>query len=236
MDFLDALSWLADPASWTGPEGIAQRLVEHLLLSLVPVLIAVVVAAPALWLGHVGRGQVLAVNTSNIGRALPSLALLGMFSALIPRGYSSIWPTIITLVALAVPPLVTNFYVGVRGVDRGVVDAARGTGLTERQILTRVEVPLAAPLIMAGIRTSTVQVIATAALAALFAQGGLGRFIVDGQATGRYDVLIGGAILVAALALVADVLLGAVERRFARRARPTAARGPVAAVAIPDAG
>ena len=209
------MNFLTDGANWRGTDGIPNRMVEHLYLTGMSMLIAVLIAVPlALWLGHLGRGGFLAINTANIGRALPSLALLGIFSQVLPRGYDSAWPTITALVALAVPPLVTNTYVGVREVDRDVVEAARGMGLSGGQVLRRVELPLALPLILAGVRTSTTNVVATATLAALVAQGGLGRYIVDGQATSDEAQMFGGAVLVAALAIVVDLLIATAARWF----------------------
>jgi osmoprotectant transport system permease protein len=210
---VNVLDFLTDGANWRGDNGIPHRIIEHLYLTGMAMLIAVVIAVPvALWLGHVGRGGFLSINTSNVGRALPSLALLGIFSQVLPRGYDSPWPTIGALVALGVPPLVTNTYVGMREVDRDVVEAARGMGLSGGQVLRRVEFPLALPLILAGLRTSATNVVATAALAAFFGQGGLGRYIVDGQATSDEPRMFGGALLVAALALLLDSAIAAVAR------------------------
>jgi osmoprotectant transport system permease protein len=206
-------NFLTDGTNWHGDNGIPHRVVEQLYLTGVSMGIAIVVAVPlALVLGHIGRGGFLAINTSNIGRAMPSLALLGIFSQVLPKGYDSAWPSIAALVALGLPPLITNTYVGVREVDRDVVEAARGMGLSAGQVLRRVELPLALPLILAGLRTSTTNVLATATLAALFAQGGLGRFIVDGQATSDEAQMFAGALLVAVLALLVDGLLALVGR------------------------
>ncbi|HVQ89435.1 MAG TPA: ABC transporter permease [Mycobacteriales bacterium] len=211
---MNVLDFLTDGSHWHGTDGIPHRVLEQLYLTGMSMLIAVLLAVPlALTLGHLGRGGFIAVNTSNIGRAMPSLALLGIFSQVLPRGYDSAWPSIAALVALGVPPLVTNTYVGVREVDKDVVEAARGMGLSAGQVLRRVELPLALPLIMAGLRTSTTNVLATATLAALFAQGGLGRFIVDGQATSDEAQMFAGALLVAALALLVDALLALAARR-----------------------
>jgi osmoprotectant transport system permease protein len=210
---VNVFDFLAEGGNWRGDDGIPHRVAEHLYLTGMSMLIAVLIAVPlALWLGHLGRGGFLAINTSNVGRALPSLALLGIFSQVLPRGYDSPWPTIAALVALGVPPLVTNTYVGMREVDRDVVEAARGMGLSGGQVLRRVELPLALPLILAGLRTSTTNVVATAALAALFGQGGLGRYIVDGQATSDEARMFGGALLVAVLALLMDAVIVAVAR------------------------
>jgi osmoprotectant transport system permease protein len=222
---VNIIDFLTDGAHWHGEDGIPNRIGEHLYLTGMAMLIAVLLAVPlALLLGHVGRGGFIAVNTSNVGRAMPSLALLGIFSQVLPRGYDSVWPSIAALVALGVPPLVTNTYVGVREVDRDVVEAARGMGLSGGQVLRRVELPLALPLILAGLRTSTTNVLATAALAALFGQGGLGRFIVDGQATSDKPQMLAGAALVAVLALAVDAaiaLLGRLTSPLARSRRTT---------------
>jgi len=210
---MNVVDFLSTGANWHGEDGIPHRLVEHLYLTGVSMLIAVLVAVPlSLWLGHLGRGGFLAINTSNVGRALPSLALLAIFSQVLPRGYDSPWPSIVALLLLGIPPLVTNTYVGVREVDRDVVEAATGMGLSGGQVLRRVELPLALPLILAGLRTSTTNVVATAALAAFFGQGGLGRYIVDGQATSDRPRMFAGALLVAVLALVLDALIAALAR------------------------
>lgn len=217
---MSVLDFLTDGSHWHGADGIPHRVLEQLYLTGAAMLIAVLLAVPlALTLGHLGRGGFIAVNTSNIGRAMPSLALLGIFSQVLPRGYDSVWPSIAALVALGIPPLVTNTYVGVREVDKDVVEAARGMGLSAGQVLRQVELPLALPLIMAGLRTSTTNVLATATLAALFAQGGLGRFIVDGQATSDEAQMFAGAVLVAALALLVDGLLALAATRVSPLAR-----------------
>jgi osmoprotectant transport system permease protein len=217
---VNPFEFLRAGANWHGPGGIPHQTLVQLYFTGVSMLIALLVAVPlALWLGHLGRAGFLAINVSNIGRAMPSLALLGIFSQVLPNGYDSKWPTIVALVALAVPPLITNTYVGVREVDKDVVEAARGVGLSGRQILTRVELPLALPLILAGLRTSTTNVVATATLAAFFAQDGLGRYIVDGQAQSDQPQMWAGALLVAVLALLVDGALALVSRWAAPSAR-----------------
>jgi osmoprotectant transport system permease protein len=219
---VNLVGFFTDGANWHGEDGIPNRLLQHLYLTGVSMLVAVLIAVPvALWLGHLGRGGFLAINTSNIGRALPSLALLGVFAQVLPRGYDSIWPSVAALAALGIPPLVTNTYVGMREVDPDVVEASRGMGLSGGQVLRQVELPLAMPLILAGVRTSTINVLATATLAALFAQGGLGRYIVDGQATADRPRMFAGALLVALLAILVDAVIAAVARRSSRLARST---------------
>ena len=207
--------WLTDPANWQGSHGIPVRILEHIELSGLSVLVAVAVAMPiALYFGHTGRGGFVAINVANIGRALPSLALLafGLVIAISLGLGLGFWPTVFALVPLAIPPVLTNAYVAVREVDRDVVDAARGMGLSESQILRSIEVPLGLPLMLAGIRTAAVNVMATATLGALVAGGALGRFIVDGLALQEYDQLMAGALLVALLAVVTEVSFAALER------------------------
>jgi osmoprotectant transport system permease protein len=207
--------WLTDPVNWQGSHGIPIRVLEHVELSGLCVLAALVIAMPiALYLGHTGRAGFIAINVANIGRALPSLALLalGLVIAISLGLGLGFWPTVFALVPLAIPPILTNSYVAIREVDRDIVDAARGMGLSEGQILRSIEVPLGLPLMLAGIRTAAVNVVATATLGALVAGGALGRFIVDGLALQEYDQLMAGALLVALLAVVTEVSFGALER------------------------
>jgi osmoprotectant transport system permease protein len=201
--FVDAFRFIGDQ-----PHLIWTKTVEHLALSGVAIGIALVVALPlGLLLGHLHRGSFLAVNVSNVGRALPSLALIAIGLAVFGIGF---WNVIVALVVLAVPPILTNAYVGVEEVDRDVVEAARGVGMRERQILWRVELPLALPLVFAGIRTSAVFVVSTATIAAIAGGGGLGDIIVN-QASFGLEGVIGAAICVAVLALLADLAFGAIE-------------------------
>jgi len=207
--------WFADPEHWQGPHGIPVRVLEHLELSVLAVTVALVIAAPiALYLGHTGRGGFIAINVANIGRALPSLALLalGLVIAIALGLGLGFWPTMFALVPLAIPPIMTNVYVAVREVDRDIVDAARGMGFSEGEILREIEIPLGLPLMLAGIRTAAVNVVATATLGALVAGGALGRFIVDGLALREFDQLVAGAILVAILAIVTELTFTALER------------------------
>jgi osmoprotectant transport system permease protein len=211
----DLVHWLTDPANWQGPHGIPVRLLEHIELSAISLIVALLIALPiALYLGHTGRWGFIAINVANVGRALPSLALLafGLVIAISLGLGLGFWPTVFMLVPLAIPPIVTNAYVAVREVDRDVVEAARGMGLSESQILRSIEVPLGLPVILSGIRTAAVNVVATATLGALVAGGALGRFIVDGLALQEYDQLMAGAVLVALLAVATEVSFAALER------------------------
>jgi osmoprotectant transport system permease protein len=210
--FLDAWNWLTTGANWQGEDGATHRLLEHLYLTAVCLGAACAIALPvALWLGHIGRGGALAVNISNVGRAVPTFAVLVLLT-LGPLGKHGDLPTIVALVLFAIPPLLTNAYVGMREADRGVVEAARGMGMSGWQMLLRVEVPLAFPLIMTGVRSAAVQVVATATLAALPGGGGLGRIITAGFGTYDTPQVVAGAVLVAVLALLVEGVLLAGER------------------------
>lgn len=208
----DTGRWLLDGEHWTGSNGVPARLVEHLTVSVSAVVLAALFALPlAFWLGHTGRGGTLVVGLSNASRAVPTFAVLVLLVAT-PVGFGD-RATVVALVLFAVPPLLTNAYVGVRDVDRDVREAARGMGMTGRQLLRRVELPLALPLVAAGVRTASVQVVATATLAAYVGGGGLGRFVADGFGRADPAMTAAGGVLVAALALVTEVSLGAVQRR-----------------------
>jgi len=211
MNFIGQVAqWFLDPAHWTGDGGILHRTFEHVLMSGASVLTAAAIALPVgIAIGHFGRGGILAINVSNIGRAVPSFAVLVIAVQLFGIGAL---PAFIALVVLAIPPMVTNSYIGMREVDPDVREAARGMGMRERAVLLRVELPIALPLIMAGIRTSAVNVVATATLAALVAWGGLGRFIVDGLGLQDYPMLFAGAVMVALLSLIVEFSLAGVQR------------------------
>ena len=207
---LSVAQWLTDPAHWQGSDGIPVRLAQHVQLSAESVAIGALIALPiGIVLGHFGRFGNLAINISNIGRAVPSFGLLVIAFQVLGLGDG---PIILALTALAIPPMVTNSYVALREVDPEIREAARGMGYRAPAQLLRVELPLAVPLIMAGIRTSAVQVVATATLAALIAGGGLGRYIVDGLAQQIYAKEFAGAVLVAGLALTTEVSLLTLER------------------------
>jgi osmoprotectant transport system permease protein len=220
------IQWFTDPAHWQGADGIPTRLVEHVQLSAESVALGALIALPiGIGLGHFGVFGNLAIGVSNIGRAVPSFAILVIAFQAFGLGNT---PILIALTALAVPPMVTNSYVALREVDPDVKDAARGMGYRRPAQLVRVELPLAVPLIMAGVRTSAVQVVATAALAALIAGGGFGRYIIDGLAQQDYAKEFAGALLVAALALVTEVSLWALEQALVPRGIRLL-RAPVAA-------
>lgn len=219
---LDALRWLSDTASWAGNDGIAIRLLEHIHISVVAVVAAMIVSLPiGMFIGHTKRWAAVAVSIASLGRALPSFGILAIVFPFTLRYLPGIgyWPTLIALFFLAIPPILVNCYVGIDGSDADTVEAAKGMGMSDMQILRGIEIPLALPLMIAGIRTSAVQVIATATLGAVVAWGGLGRFIVDGFAQRDPALTIGGAMLVAMLAVLTESTFAVIERSLARRDR-----------------
>ncbi|MGW6142070.1 ABC transporter permease [Streptomyces sp. NPDC055144] len=220
-----AYDWLTTGANWQGEKGVWHRLAEHLYFSGVTLAVSCLIALPlALWLGHIGKGGGLAVNISNAGRAVPTLAVLVLLT-LTPLGRHGELPTFIALVLFAVPPLLTNAYIGMREVDRAVVEAARGMGMSGGQVFRRVELPLAYPMVMTGIRLAAVQVIATATLAAMAGKGGLGRIITAGFNLQDTPQVVAGAVLVALLALLVEgVLAGAGRVLDPMKGRSGAAR------------
>ena len=222
MHFLgEVVHWFTASSHWHGVGGIPHRVEQHVVMSVVVTVAAAAVALPiGVWLGHVGRGGPLAVNVSNIGRAVPSFAVLVIAEQV--SGEIGAVPAFAALFLLAMPPILTNAYTGVRGVDPELREASEGMGLTPMQTLVRVELPLALPLIMAGVRIAAVQVVATATLAAVVAWGGLGRYIVDGLGA-RDDVQIfAGAMMVLVLAFGTELVLGLVQRWLTPRGvRPT---------------
>ena len=214
----DLLAWFQDPANLQGEEGVLNRLVEHALLTVTATLVAALIGLPiALWLGHVGRGGVLAVNVSNVGRAVPTFAVLLLLS-IGPLGTADLGPygraglaTLVALVLFALPPIITNAYVGMREVDRDTVEAARGMGIQAGQLLRRVELPLALPLVIAGLRLAVVQVWATATIAALVAGPGLGRIITLGFRRLDTVQVVAGALVVAVIALLLEGALAGTQ-------------------------
>ncbi|MCM0638651.1 ABC transporter permease [Cellulomonas wangsupingiae] len=211
MDVLtEALRWLNDPLNWTGSQGVLALTRTHLEISAVAVAAALVVALPAgLWLGHRGRGATVGVVVANTTRALPTLALLTLLAA---AGWFGATATALACAVFAVPPILANAVTGVEGVEPDVRDAARGLGMSGGRVLWTVEVPLALPLIAAGIRTGAVQVLATVPLVALVGGTSLGTIVVSGFATQRYGKALAGGILVAGLCLLVEGLLALAER------------------------
>ncbi|WP_109472563.1 ABC transporter permease [Ornithinimicrobium cavernae] len=210
-------AWLSDPTNWAGAGGIPAQSLEHLRLSLIALLAAALVAVPiGLYVGHTGRGRVVLVNVVSAFRAIPSLGVLFIAALLLLphlRGNLAFeLPSLIVLAVLGIPPILSGVYAGIEQVDPAARDAARGMGMTGWQRLWQVEVPCALPLICSGLRSSMMQIIATATIAAVVGLGGLGRFLIDGQANRKYDEMAGGAILVALLALVVDIVFSLVQR------------------------
>ncbi len=213
----DILTWLTEPAHWSGEDGIPARLLEHLVYSSVAVLIAAVVAIPlGLFIGHTGRGRFVVVNLAGAARAIPSLGLL--FIAVLFLGprlsgdAAFLIPCLIVLVVLAIPPILAGAYSGVEEVDPAARDAAKGMGMRDLDVLIEVELPCAMPLIFSGLRSGTLQVVATATIAATAGLGGLGRFLIDGLSVRDFAQMAGGAALVALLALVVDLGFALVQR------------------------
>ncbi|MFI6562600.1 ABC transporter permease [Streptomyces sp. NPDC050534] len=203
-------TWLTSGAQWTGPDGITHRLAEHLQYSLLATLIAAAIGLPlGLLIGHTGKGAFVAINLSSFGRALPTVGLVVLVFL---AGGLSMLPVYVALVALAVPAIVTNTYAGMSAVDPDVRDAARGQGMRGHQVLFQVELPLALPLIMTGLRLALIQVVATATIAAYVSFGGLGRYVFDGLAQRDLVQVLGGALLVAVVAVALDLALSGLQR------------------------
>jgi osmoprotectant transport system permease protein len=208
--FRDAFVYLNDPFNWTSPRGILFLAGQHLRIAALAMLIALVVAVPAaVWLGHTGRGGGFLLGLSNVSRAVPTLAILTIF-AVTPIGFT-IWAPVVALAIFAIPPVLANTYVGFREVDPDLVEAARAMGMSGRQVVFRAELPLALPLVMTGIRTAAVQVVATASLASLLGNPTLGTIIRSGFGRQDYGIVVAGALLVAALAMVTDGVLGSLS-------------------------
>jgi len=213
--FGEVAAWFADPGTWSGRDGIPVRLWEHLGISGVSLAAAIGIGLPVgLAIGHTGTGAGAVVAVANIGRAVPSLGLMGLaFILLLPFGLGvGPLPTIIALTALGIPPIVVNAYVGLREVDRELVEAASGMGMRQREILRRVEIPIALPVILAGVRTSAVQIVATATLAAAIGGGTLGQIIYIGFNVGDQVRIFGAALVVAALSIATEIGFGALQR------------------------
>jgi osmoprotectant transport system permease protein len=204
------LAWFSDPSHWSGTKGVPNRLLEHLQYSAIAIVIAVLIAVPiGALVGHTGRGGFLVVGVANGLRSLPELGVLTLLVYLVGV---DLLPVIVALVLLGIPPLLAGTYAGVRNVDRSVVDAARGMGMREPEILFKVELPNALPLLIGGLRNATLQIIATTAIAAFVSFGGLGRYLIDGLGVRDYPQMAAGAVLVAVLALLVEALLAGVQR------------------------
>ncbi|MHA7649961.1 ABC transporter permease [Mycobacterium sp. ML4] len=206
MNFIaQALSFLTTADNWTGPDGLAARACEHLGYTALAVVASAVIAVPVgLIIGHTGRGQLLVVGTVNGLRALPTLGVLLLGVLVYGLGLG---PPIVALMLLGIPAVLAGTYAGIANVDPLVVDAARAVGMAEHQVLLRVEVPNALPLILGGVRNATLQVVATATVAAYASLGGLGRYLIDGIKERRFHIALVGALMVAVLALVLDGLM-----------------------------
>lgn len=214
----DTIDWLSDSTHWSGDDGVPNRLVEHLGYTVETIAIASVIAIPiGLWIGHTGRFRSFAVGLTGAMRALPTLGLLTAVALYLGIGLTA---PLVALVILAVPPLLAGAYAGLESVDRQTIDAARAMGMTEWQILSKVEVPLALPIIVGGIRSAVLQVVATATVAAYVGLGGLGRYLIDGQAVSDYAQMAAGSVLVIALALALDAVFAALQG-IALGRRPT---------------
>jgi osmoprotectant transport system permease protein len=238
------LSFLGDAANWQNETGIPNRLVEHIAISLLAVLTASLIALPlGFYIGHTGRLQLLGINIANIGRAIPSYAVMVMLLPVMlglapvlgydPRLGLRFLPIFLAMVLLAIPPILVAAYAGLQAVDRDLTESSRGMGLTEVQILTGVELPLALPVLIGGFRVALLQVIATATIGAFLAGGGLGRYIIDGIARRDDGMLYAGVVLVAVLAIGTDVGLSWLQRRLT----PVGVRmttGPAASAPSPD--
>ena len=226
---MNVFGFLLDRSNWFGPGQILALLLQHLLYTVASVLLAAVVAIPlGILIGHTGRGSFLVIGLSNAARAIPSLGLLFLAVMLLGTGRGNI---IVVLAILALPAMLTATAAGVSGADREAVHAGRALGMTERQVVSRVEWPLALPLVVSGVRSATLQVVATATVAAFASGGGLGQLLTSGQAQSDYSQMFAGAVLIAALAIVLDLLIGLAGWGAARRARPRSRTAAAAAVA-----
>jgi osmoprotectant transport system permease protein len=216
IEFLGELgAWFANPSTWSGRDGIPVRLWEHLWISGLSLAGSIGIGLPlGLAIGHTGRGAGAVVAIANIGRAVPSLGLMGLaFLLLLPLGLGvGPLPTIVALIALGIPPIVVNAYVGLREVDRDLIEAARGMGMRGSQVLRGIEVPIAMPVILAGVRTTAVQIVATATLAAAIGGGTLGQLIIIGFNVGDQVRIFGAALIVAALSIATELTFAWIQR------------------------
>ncbi|MFC7403643.1 ABC transporter permease [Georgenia alba] len=219
-----ALQWLTAAESWSGPDGIPARLLEHLAVTALVVGVAALVAIPAgVAVGHTRRGRTTVAAIAGGARAVPTLGLLTLLGLALGIGLEA---PVIALVVLAIPSLLAGAYAGVENVDPATVDGARAAGMTEMQIVRQVELPLAAPVLVGGLRSAVLQVVSTATLAAYISNTGLGRYLYTGLKTQDYPLMLGGSLLVIVLALVLELVLAAVQRAARRRADPVATVSP----------
>ncbi|HEY7847551.1 MAG TPA: ABC transporter permease [Candidatus Limnocylindria bacterium] len=232
IEFLgEVLAWYTDPAQWTGRDTLPQLIFGQVLLAAASLAVAMAIAVPiGLYIGHTGRGAGVAVAMSNIGRAIPSLGWLGIVypitTALLQRTGHGFLPGLIALVALGIPPIVTNTYAGLREVDRDLQEAGRGVGMSEMQLLTRVEVPVALPVLLAGIRSSAVAIMATAPLMSIVGADTLGTYILAGLDLSDEVQVFAAALLVVVLALLTEVAFALLERRLTSPGLAGPAAGP----------
>ncbi|RBP64239.1 osmoprotectant transport system permease protein [Brevibacterium sanguinis] len=211
----EALAWLTDPLNWSGPGGIPTRLAEHVLISAAAVLIAAVIALPAgVLIGHSRRGAGVVGAIAGAARAVPTLGLLTLFGLGLGIGLEA---PLLALIILAVPSLLAGAYAGTEAISPTITDSATAVGMSPAQVVLRVELPLAAPVIIGGIRAATLQVVATATLAAYTSDVGLGRYLFSGLKSRQYDEMLAAALLVTAVALLLEIGLAAWQR--AARAR-----------------
>ncbi|MDX2342027.1 ABC transporter permease subunit [Micrococcus sp. 2A] len=230
----DLFAWFADPAHWSGENGVPARVLEHLGYSALALLLAAAIALPVgVWIGHTGKGRRAVVALSSALRALPTLGLLTFLAIVLQIGLrQALIPTVIVLVVLAVPPLLAGTYAGLQAVPREVVHAARAHGHSTAQLIGAVELPLALPMIVGGLRSAVLQVLATTSVAAYLGLGGLGRYLFDALAVQDYPTMLAGAVLIALLALVSDAVLLTAQRLVTPRGlRPHRGAGPGSAPA-----
>jgi osmoprotectant transport system permease protein len=206
---MNIVGWFTDPANWTSSDGILTQIGYHLLYSALALAVALAIGVPfGIVIGYTGRGEAVVAGFANALRALPSLGLLVLLFLIISPVVAGqlvyVLPTIVVLVLLAVPPILTGTYAGIQNADPDAVGAARGMGFTKRQILLRVQLPCALPLMISGVRSSTLQIVSTATIAAYLGLQGLGRFILDGRAQANFAEMAGGAIVVALLAIILE--------------------------------
>ena len=210
-------AWFSDPEHWQGPAGVPTRVLEHLALSAAALLIASLIGLPlGTLVGHTRRGTNVAINTANLGRSLPTLAIMGIVlpltAAFDPEFGFTVYPAVIALIVLAIPPILVNAFAGLVSVDQEMIEAGRGMGMRATQLLARVELPIALPVILLGLRSAASQILATATLAAVFGGPGLGRYLVEGYAQLDYPMMFAGVILVGILFVVVELAFTAIQR------------------------